>query len=534
MKTKSFNFLLVLLAILLGSCRTKTNPSLTEINQYLSTDLERGEKLLDSIKSNSTNLSGNDKCYLNLLEIKLRDKKYLSITEYKDRIDSLINYFNQKDDSEVLAETYYFAGRIYYELGDTPQALTYFQKAIGKTSSTNNILQADIYSQIAYIYDLCNLNTDALQALQKAYHADSLANNKREMLYDLRDIADNYYMNGNNPKAIHISNKGLNLSLEYNDTIMQKEFHHLYAEILTSQKKYLQAKFHLVKSLSYPNSVNNDKSGIYSLASKIYIGLRQREKAKKYLDWLSDSANVWGKAYAYDQNTYQAIIDGKNNAAIANFSKYKSYKDSIQKIENSESIKKAEELYNYNLKEQENEKLRATGRFRLAIIFVTVILLAFTVFVFYLIMLNVGQTRKLMKYKLDKYKSLTIISKNEYQKSNKQKEVPSIYNTNIYKDIFAKATSKTYKLSTQDWEDLKNAIISTYPYFNERLRELCTINEQDFKMCLLLKIGIRPIDIAGFTNRSKEAITSARRRLYEKAFQTKGTPQNWDKIIRSL
>lgn len=281
MKTKSFNFLLVLLAILLGSCRTKTNPSLTEINQYLSTDLERGEKLLDSIKSNSKNLSGNDKCYLNLLEIKLRDKKYLSITEYKDRIDSLINYFNQKDDSEVLAETYYFAGRIYYELGDTPQALTYFQKAIGKTSSTNNILQADIYSQIAYIYDLCNLNTDALQALQKAYHADSLANNKREMLYDLRDIADNYYMNGNNPKAIHISNKGLNLSLVYNDTIMQKEFHHLYAEILTSQKKYLQAKFHLVKSLSYPNSVNNDKSGIYSLASKIYIGLRQREKAKK-------------------------------------------------------------------------------------------------------------------------------------------------------------------------------------------------------------------------------------------------------------
>lgn len=534
MNAKLFKYLLVLV-ILFCSCEDSINPSLHEISKCLSTDLEKGERLLDSIKCNPKNLSANDKHYLNLLELKARDKKYLSITEYKNCIDSLINYFNNKNDKEILAETYYFAGRIYYELGDTPQALAFFQKSIEKTSSSNYILQADIYSQMAYIYNLCNLNIDALHALKKAYYADSLTNNKRNILYDLRDIADNYYMNGNSRKAIHMTIKGLNFALVYRDTVMQKEFHHIYATILTAQKKYCHAKFHLEKCLSYPNIVNGDKSGLYSLASKIYIGLNQREKAKKYLNWLSDSANLWGKTYAYEQNTYQAITKGKNYTTIDYFNKYRLCKDSIQKIERSESIKKVEELYNYNIKKQETEKLKATNRYRLAIIAMTVGLLFIVIIISFLLLINAQQAKKLMKFKLDKYKSLAIISKNEKQKHVAQKEeTHDIVNSNIYRSILEKATAKIYKLSVQDWEELKNAINITYPHFDERLRELCTINEQDFKMCLLLKIGIRPIDIAGFTNRSKEAITSARRRLYNKAFDAKGTPQDWDEIIKSL
>ena len=50
----------------------------------------------------------------------------------------------------------------------------------------------------------------------------------------------------------------------------------------------------------------------------------------------------------------------------------------------------------------------------------------------------------------------------------------------------------------------------------------------------LLSNNISPIDIAKLTMHSKEAITSNRRRLYEKVFGKKGTPKDWDSFILSL
>lgn len=48
------------------------------------------------------------------------------------------------------------------------------------------------------------------------------------------------------------------------------------------------------------------------------------------------------------------------------------------------------------------------------------------------------------------------------------------------------------------------------------------------------ELEISPIDIAKLTMHSKEAITSNRRRLYEKVFGKKGTPKDWDSFILSL
>ena len=47
-------------------------------------------------------------------------------------------------------------------------------------------------------------------------------------------------------------------------------------------------------------------------------------------------------------------------------------------------------------------------------------------------------------------------------------------------------------------------------------------------------MGISLTNIAHFVNLSKEAITASRRRMYIKAFNKKGKPSDWDKIIDSL
>ena len=103
----------------------------------------------------------------------------------------------------------------------------------------------------------------------------------------------------------------------------------------------------------------------------------------------------------------------------------------------------------------------------------------------------------------------------------------------IYKHIQQLLTTKK-RLSGNDWKELEETIDSLYEGFTEKLRNLYNLNEQEYSVCLLIKINIPPIDIAKLTNRSKEAISSTRRRLYKKVFGTKGSPKDWDDIILSL
>ena len=90
------------------------------------------------------------------------------------------------------------------------------------------------------------------------------------------------------------------------------------------------------------------------------------------------------------------------------------------------------------------------------------------------------------------------------------------------------------KLSTEDWQSLDEEVNSHYPEFKERISELCKISDSEYKVCLLLKIEVKPAGIAVLTSKTKSAISVMRKRLYTKAFGNNATPEMWDEFIRSL
>ena len=79
---------------------------------------------------------GSDKARI-LLRIKTDDKLYRPVTHYRDTILQLIDYFEHhpKVLPSLLGSTgpalpYLYAGRIFADLGDAPQALDYYQRAL--------------------------------------------------------------------------------------------------------------------------------------------------------------------------------------------------------------------------------------------------------------------------------------------------------------------------------------------------------------------------------------------------------------------
>ena len=89
-------------------------------------------------------------------------------------------------------------------------------------------------------------------------------------------------------------------------------------------------------------------------------------------------------------------------------------------------------------------------------------------------------------------------------------------------------------LSDDEWEQLHQMVNAIYPNFREKLTSLTSINNFEYQVCLLLKIGVKPSDIASLTAHSRESVTASRRRLYEKAMKKSGKPSDWDALVTIL
>jgi tetratricopeptide (TPR) repeat protein len=85
----------------------------------------------------SPSLKGGEKEVWELLRIKIDDKLYRPVTHYRDTILQLVDYFEQHPRvlPRLLGKTgpalpYLYAGRVFADLGDAPQALDYYQRAL--------------------------------------------------------------------------------------------------------------------------------------------------------------------------------------------------------------------------------------------------------------------------------------------------------------------------------------------------------------------------------------------------------------------
>lgn len=218
---------------------------------------------------------------------------------------------------------------------------------------------------------------------------------------------------------------------------------------------------------------------------------------------------------------------------MSQFNLYIQYTDSVIKESHTDGIKKAEQSYYYKLKEEENKYLQTSNMTKSIGFIIAILSLIFCYIYFHLKIRTIKQNKKILELKLDKYKLLK--EKNEYKPLDKlAKEEQQIKESHIYKRLMTAIEEQTFRLVEEDWKEIQNLINQSYENFDSNLRGFLDVTPQEYRICLLLKMGVSPTNIAHFVNLTKEAITASRRRMYTKAFSKKGKPADWDKIINSL
>ena len=186
------------------------------------------------------------------------------------------------------------------------------------------------------------------------------------------------------------------------------------------------------------------------------------------------------------------------------------------------------------MRERENFQLQAEN-YRDKIV---IILLVSAVAVLSLVVLAAGiyikKKREVQAQKLEKYEQMQVSASLEPDRKEEQQQ--QVEASLIYQRLKRRLNmpSQEKNLSDGEWKELAAMVNNIYAGFDEKLSDLCKMNVVDYRICLLLKVNVIPKDIATLVNRSKNSISSARSRLYERAFGEKKEPRAWDELIRTL
>ena len=513
-----------------------------------------------------------------LRKIQAADKAFV-VQESTDEIDSIVNYFEKHPSKELLPLSYYYAGRIYSDLEDAPQALDYFQKVL--ECEPQDSLAALAHSQMGSLLLRQRMVTASIEHVQAAYEYDVQQADTTGMIFDLRDLGNAFRCTEDEvDSCLTYYEEALRLATEQGDALMQEELKGSIAVYLI-QTDSLQAAWQLLHPLLVDINQRDASSAstLRSIAAEYYLKTGNADSACIYFEKLTESGTLYAKQEAYRQLAKHSLAKGNLQKAADLLLNYEKYTDSIAITMQTEALSQADALFNYRLWERENQRLMKTMTKTKTIAAGAIGLLLLGGFT--MLFLHERNKRKhiaqllrmerMKEVQEQQYKrSLAFIEENEkkmkeleeqmekagqentqlrktIQKLKYANELASIQilehqqadkqvkSSAIYQRIQIRLNNKeSIGMNDEIWKELEEVVEQAYSGFLKRIEDLCPLNWQERNLCLLLKAGFTPSNIAILTAHSKQSISSTRSRLYERTFLEKGTPSQWDEFILSI
>lgn len=564
------------------ACTNKPYPqSLRVADSLIHNNPDSAVILLEELKRSMAFEPQATQMYYQLLTIKAKDKAYITHTS-DSLIKTVVKYYEERKDRERLPETYYYAGRVYRDLGDAPQALEYLQKAIESTKDcTDYRLISRIYSQTGTLYLYQDTYDQALEVFRKAYQYCLSDKDSIGMVYSLRDIGRTFTTLNCADSALYYYKGALNYAEQIHNNhlvgVVQAELSGLYIQL----EMYPEAFTAIQCSNKYIKGHNI--APFYAILADYYYYTNQLDSATFYYTQTASFDDLYQKQGSYKGLGNIARKKGQYKEAMEYFDKYLICTDSIKDITNTETIRKMQSLYNYQLKEKENSRLQhQAANYKL-----WNILLVFSLLSLVFLFISYHQFRKKKEQqRLVKQERIKQIQKDRYAQSNtyleknkeqikvlelslhkaeiekdqlrqdllkaqksliektneqitatqrvqKQSEL-ALKHSDIYKKFHFAVQGSDEKIGNDDWKELMCAVDEAYNQFTTRLLELYPMKTIEIQVCVLIKIGLSPAQIAFITIRSRQAISSIRKRLYSKVMRKDGTPEQWDNFISTF
>lgn len=571
--------------LLFASCKREASPypySMVRAERLMNQYPDSARKLLIAFGDSLAGLPEETGMYYHLLSVKANDKSYVRHTS-DSLILRIVRYYEGRTDRDKLMESYYYAGRVYRDLQDALHALEYYQKAIDVSGDTKRYdIVYLIYSHLGSLLTYQSAYDEAMSVLDILHKYAILTKDSSKLYAPYRDMARVYSMVGKTDSALIYYQKALQLTKEVKDNIKAASILIEQSGIYLDLDWYDESLICLRGALS--NLADRDKKHVYSVLGDYFFHIHELDSSAYYYQKGLNSENLYVQQAAYRHLTLIEKRKSNESKAALYFKGWLDIRDSIRKITPTESVCKAQALYNYQKINAENRRLKlANAQKKLCIaeiLAVSFLLLGGVFFCIRRIRLKkeaiLRQEKSLREEKEAQYKqSLDSIEENkkeierlslELQEAEKekddaleellknQKELLEITNqevlakrknkemqeqglacSDIYVRFHAACHDASIRLNEDDWRSLQEELDAKYDGFTVRLYDLYPhLSEIELQICCLMKISISVTQMSVLLGRSKSSISTARTRLYKKFFEKDGKPEDLDAFIAGL
>lgn len=524
--------LYIFLIVLYASCGKHEYPSaLVDTDSLCYSNPKLALEKLAKIGKKLDTTNTADWMYYRLVKLKAQDKAYIPHPDLTN-LNQLIAYYEGKGDKRLLPEIYYLAGSTYFDLHDSPQALDFYHKVLNCITEKDNLrLWGITHTQIGNIMYYQGNYTLAIEHYKISYKVDSIRNDIKGIIYDLRDLGYSYSCTSKLDSALYLSHQALELALKAKMHQMATSARSSLADI------YLDTRYQNVDSAGkyilpmFDDIRPENRSGIYSVAMK-YYKLRNNLDSTNYF---MKQVELYGDIYAKHKGIQIAIESSLNKDKVSNmpslWKRFIQYGDSIDKITKTNDISKSQSLYDYTQREKENIRLKSENehhKLRQIILALTILFVLVAFYIYYIKNKYIKEENKRQMRELQ-----CLLDKSTQQNLINKNALAQIKETEIY-SLFLHSIKEGQNLTKENWEELDNSINKHFVDFKMKLYRICKLSDLEYEICLLLKIDLSVTEIAMAVHREPSAITMARKRLYKKMFKKYGKAEELDKFIRCV
>ena len=426
-------------------------------------------------------------------------------------IISVMKHYERTDNERLKLESSLIATRYYMLVRNDSLATHYGDPAFEQAMRVGDSEKAKkLCDMLNHCYISMKQQSRCVGLSKKLLRWDEQRKDTPDIANSLVRLANAYSYTNRHYDTRPLLRKAIRLGEESRDTNTMISAKLNMAFYFVARHQYDSALIYLRPSLNIAKD-KEQTGGFYALAANIYKGNGMADSAEYYfnkanLQALSSSEKI----ISLDNLSVIALEKGDINQGLSFRRTLETYRDSIRKDESNRKLQ---------VIRQENNQLRQeshTSKHLLQTVlalFVTSVVVALHVF---------------------SRRNARSTNHQDVQKNDNTSGV-DIFQSAIYQRMMGILNNENSSpLTDEEWKDLAETINACYPNFTKKLYGLCKMNTQEYHVCLLLKCNLTPTNIAKLTNRSKEAISAARRRLYERTKGENGSPADWDQIIREI
>lgn len=534
-------------------------------------------RMLDGVKSQLPEFTKKQRMRYELLRHKAMNKACITFTS-DSVMKEVVDYYDNHGSANERMLANYVLGCVYRDLHEAPMALEYYSKATEQADTTSADCDYGtlyrVYSQMGILFSKQYLPYQLLDAFGKAVKYAYLAKDTLNAIIN--------YQNRENAYS-YLGNKDSVIAINLHAATMFKQIGNNYAAAIAfgcNYNYYVEKEdtlnalktFKAYFSTGYEGNSEYEDSKAYVLCQKgtYYMFTAQLDSAYNNLQ---QSLRLC-KSYSIKAATTKALAQyyaKVNQPAMA--MKYalqsSEYNDSDLIEARKTQLQQVQAMYDYGRNQEiarrAELKAKRSTQMNYMIVFACVVLFLFLSYVYRkqlalkkkriaasklvyedcLLKLKRLQEEKAQLVAEKDKKLAQIITEKENAISKLVSEIHDIQNryslssmsdaylvlknSSIYKKIQCIEAHPLEEMTEEDWTELADTVEELIPNFIPMLKN--RVSDRDYRICLLIRLGIPASLMARLLNLSDAAISKSRKTMLKKLCGKVGKPKEFDEYV---